>query len=303
MTEVQMLEQSRIALLRAGRTTGFVGGVACLLAFACGGSEGSSNFGSGAANSGGSANAGGAAASSAGGSISVTGGSSAGGSSAGGSSAGGSSSGGSSGGCGSNLTGTIRDFKIEHPDFEFVIESDPGIVLPDLGSDGKPVYAGQAGNPTTNGQAAFDQWYRDVPGTNQAMPFTLPLTQGAGGVFTYDNSNFFPIDGQLWGDEGNPHNYHFTFELRTKFQYNGGETFTFTGDDDLFTFINNKLAIDLGGVHGALTATIDLDAQAAALGISKGGTYSLDFFFAERHTTQSNFRVDTTLTFVDCGPK
>jgi fibro-slime domain-containing protein len=37
------------------------------------------------------------------------------------------------------------------------------------------------------------------------------------------------------------------------------------------------------------------------LGIEKGKVYPLELFHAERHTTASHFRVDTTLTFVDCG--
>ena len=206
-----------------------------------------------------------------------------------------------SGFCGSTFTGTLRDFQASHPDFEFIIEVDPGIVLPDLGSDGKPVYAGQAGNPTTNGQEAFDQWFRDTQGINQSVPYEVTLVDSGGGVYTYDNSAFFPLDGQAFGNEGNPHNYHFTYELRTQFLYQGGEIFSFTGDDDLFTFVNGKLAIDLGGVHGAMSQQIDLDASAGALGITPGNIYSLDFFFAERHTSESNFRIDTTISFVDCG--
>jgi fibro-slime domain-containing protein len=204
-------------------------------------------------------------------------------------------------GCGSALTGLIRDFTASHPDFESYLGTDPGIVEAMLGADDKPVYAGQGNNPSTTGQANFDQWYRTVDGVNQAIPLTIQMTQGAGGVYTYDNGDFFPIDGQGFGDEGNPHNYHFTFELHTAFVYEGGEVFQFTGDDDLFTFINGHLAIDLGGVHGAMNATIDLDARAAELEITVGETYPLDFFFAERHTTESNFRIDTTIAFVNCG--
>ena len=203
--------------------------------------------------------------------------------------------------CGTNLTGTIRDFQISHPDFENYNGADPGIVLEDLGSDGKPVYAGQAGNPSTSGKENFDQWYRDVPGVNLSTGFTLTLTNTGGTIFSYDNPEFFPIDNQLFGNEGNNHNFHFTFELHTQFYYSGGESFSFTGDDDLFTFINGKLAIDLGGVHGAETGSIDLDASASELGITPGNIYPLDFFFAERHTSESHFRIDTSLTFTDCG--
>jgi len=71
-------------------------------------------------------------------------------------------------------------------------------------------------------------------GVNQPFPFTFKLAKN-GAVFTYDNGQFFPIDNMGFGNEGNPHNYHFTFELHTEFLYKGGETFTFTGDDDLWT--------------------------------------------------------------------
>jgi fibro-slime domain-containing protein len=205
--------------------------------------------------------------------------------------------------CGSALTGTLRDFTTDHPDFEYTIDVDPGIVQPLLGSDGKPVYAGPAGGTlTTHGQAYFDQWYRDVPGVNQSIPFTVPLKDVGNGVYTYESSAFFPLDDKGFGNQGNPHNYHFTFELHTSFEYRGGELFTFTGDDDLFVFINGRLAIDLGGVHGAMNQSVDLDAQKGELGIVTGGIYTLDFFFAERHLTESNFRIDTTIaSFVDCG--
>jgi fibro-slime domain-containing protein len=60
-------------------------------------------------------------------------------------------------------------------------------------------------------------------------------------------------------------------------------------------FINGKLALDLGGTHPELSETADLDALAPALGISPGNSYSMDIFHAERHTDQSNFRIDTSI--------
>jgi fibro-slime domain-containing protein len=45
-----------------------------------------------------------------------------------------------------------------------------------------------------------------------------------------------------------------------------------------------------------LEDTVDLDAQAAKLGITVGGnSYSMDIFHAERHTDKSNFRIDTSI--------
>jgi len=39
----------------------------------------------------------------------------------------------------------------------------------------------------------------------------------------------------------------------------------------------------------------DFDAQASDLGIAPGNTYQMDIFHAERHTNDSNFRVETNI--------
>jgi fibro-slime domain-containing protein len=216
------------------------------------------------------------------------------------------------------LYGVIRDFKMGtttggHPDFEKPSpRDDRGLVSTTLGSDGKPVYAGPAaGTRTTSGKANFDQWYRDVADVNQPFLLRLHFVPNGTNVITFgataDNQpplvdvSYFPIDGLGWGNQNQTHNYSFTTEIHTSFTYNGGESFTFQGDDDVFVFINNKLVIDLGGIHLQETATVDLDAQAGTLGLTKGEIYDLAVFGAERHTTQSNFRIDTTLAFTNCG--
>jgi fibro-slime domain-containing protein len=204
-------------------------------------------------------------------------------------------------GCGPNLTGVLRDFLDSHPDFGDAVADDRGLVQERLGADRKPVYAPTSDTVTTSGAANFNQWYRDTPGVNQSTPFTLPFQEREAGVWTYDNQQFFPLDGQLLGNEFQDHNYLFTFELHTEFAYRGGEVFTFAGDDDLWIFINGQLAIDLGGVHGTQTDQIDLDDEAAELGLVPGSSYALDLFQAERHPTGSTFRVDTSLRFTSCG--
>jgi fibro-slime domain-containing protein len=208
--------------------------------------------------------------------------------------------------CAPELVGVVRDFKgypAGHPDFEhFAGEGLKGIVQNELGADKKPVYAHPGPTAHTTGPAEFDQWYRDAPGVNIAIPFTVPLTKGPNGIGTYDSASFFPIDNQGFGNEGFDHNYGFTFELHMTFKYSGGEVFSFTGDDDLWVFVNNRLAIDLGGLHPAQSDTLNLDAKAAELGIEPGKEYPLDFFQAERHSTGSNFKIQSTLTFTNCDP-
>jgi fibro-slime domain-containing protein len=218
------------------------------------------------------------------------------------------------GDCSPVMTGRVRDFKAAaspggHPDFETFGGDDAsvGIVQATLDANKKPVYApvgplmSEYGQQTTD-QARFDQWYRDTDGVNVPVEFTLQLQPQGNGISSYDNGAFFPIDGQGFGNEERDHNFHFTFELHTTFTYRGGEIFTFTGDDDLWVFVNNKLGIDLGGLHPERSRTLNLDERAAELGIMLGGSYPLDLFHAERHTTASHFRVDTSITFTNCDP-
>jgi fibro-slime domain-containing protein len=217
------------------------------------------------------------------------------------------------------LFATIRDFKIEHPDFERMDltgdYADKHIVAEDLGIDNLPVFIATSANPTVTTKENFDQWYRDVPYVidpvtgvkkeiNQTTSLWLQLAESPTqpGLFYYENKSFFPIDGQFFGNEGLPHNYHFTMAVQTSFIYVGGEVFSFEGDDDMWVFINRKLAIDLGGIHGPERASIALDEKADYLGISRGGFYQLDFFFAERKTIQSDFTIRTTIADVGSCP-
>ena len=139
------------------------------------------------------------------------------------------------------------------------------------------------------------------------------LTPSGGGLQTFDNQEFFPLDGRGWDDEyvaddGMLHNFSFTFELHTTFGYTGGETFTFIGDDDVFVFIDSKLVVDLGGVHSAETKSIQLDtlttddAAQSPVPLTVGTTYPLDIFYNERHTVSSHFRMDTSIGFNNCAP-
>jgi fibro-slime domain-containing protein len=240
-------------------------------------------------------------------------------------------------GNGAGLKAIIRDFQPPymgmtfpgmqgHPDFEPQLTKpsatsyfnmlEKGIVQPRIDeATRKPIYAGgPQGTNTTNGPQYFPSWFTDTAGVNLSIEYILPFAeeQVGSGIYVFDKSPFLPIDDGatcpvmpqkpcLMGNAFNypTRNYGLTLEFHTKFVYKPGLSFTFAGDDDVWVFVNGALAIDLGGIHQRTEAQLNLDQAQPPLVV--GQEYILDFFWAERHVTQSNFRVETSLDFINCS--
>ncbi len=204
-----------------------------------------------------------------------------------------------------DLDCVMRDFTPStNEDFEYsAITMETGIVNGILGDDGVPVYAHSGGTATVHSPESFHQWFHDTEGVNIRLGYSLPLTEIAPGYWAYRANDFFPIDGEGFGNTpGYPHNYHFTMECRSHFMYEDGEAVSFYlfANDDSWLFVNGRLAVDMGGISGTKSDYVLIDSLNKHLfGIEGSGVYRIDIFHAQRHTTTSTFHFETDATLLE----
>jgi fibro-slime domain-containing protein len=144
-----------------------------------------------------------------------------------------------------------------------------------------------------------------------------PLFFPADSLQPYSPSVTAQISGNYndsWPEMPGNHNFSFTTEVRYWFKYDSSKTYklTFVGDDDVWVFMNNKLAVDLGGIHTAVkgeltfggagnpTAVVsptnvkDNPVSVKAnpnLGFENGKVYEVVVLHAERQTKASSYQL------------
>lgn len=180
--------------------------------------------------------------------------------------------------------------------------------------NGLPVWTGrdsgyQKGGIIKNGGKSTPTNWFDTLALKAAVPgiaighgcVELPLAKGPtdNGYYKFADTSFFPLDtirdqrgvSNLKGSDNQDHNFLFCMHGHAAFEFTPGLKFDFKGDDDVWVFINKKLAVDLGGTHAPVEASVDLD----KLRLREGMVYPFDIFYCERQTNGSSILISTTM--------
>lgn len=175
--------------------------------------------------------------------------------------------------------------------------------------------------------------------SNSFTLYSQPAVNANYDVADQQNGQFFPFNTaeQVFAGNGvystdSQMNHYFGLHMQSTFtQPAGGKVngqdmrFAFSGDDDVWVFIDGKLVGDLGGMHDRLTLSINfatgqvtvqngasydsstvyaqqqlgdlLGLGPGTATLSPGSEHTLDFFYLERGNGNSNMKLETNLVY------
>ena len=185
-----------------------------------------------------------------------------------------------------------------------------GLVNYDLDEKYLPV-ATKEGKLTPNRGMNFARWFDEVEGKSAQYIGNLKLEYDeTEAKFSFSHDNFYPLDevefskGDSVNNDGHNHLFTMNFAVPFTVLLSGEESFGITADDDTWVFVDNKLAIDMGGIHEAVNGRFVIqdngevysavgDEELAYTGITVGAGEGqlVRIFHADRDSADSVFAV------------
>jgi fibro-slime domain-containing protein len=172
-----------------------------------------------------------------------------------------------------------------------------------------PIYNRPAGTFKNMETVNYDTAFKNIVIHDSLIFAYIP---GSEGKYQFQSGAFWPLDGRGFGQEpamlwngttANGHNFSFSMRMHSEFRYVAGISFTIGGDDDIWAYVNGRLAIDLGGFHPPISDSITLDfSNAARFGLDVDSMYDLDIFYTERQANQSNIILTTQISIARPKP-
>ena len=185
-----------------------------------------------------------------------------------------------------------------------------GLVDYYLNNEYLPVAKG--GNLIANrGMTDFTRWFSNVAGKSQSYMGQIRLEYDkSNALFSYKSDTFYPLDDAKFStndsvnDDSHNHLFTMSFAIPFKSTASGEEHFTIDADDDTFVFVDDKLAIDLGGIHKSMrgefiinkkgevyTSINDEDYAYSGISVEPSGDSTIRVFHADRDSAESTFGV------------
>ena len=159
----------------------------------------------------------------------------------------------------------------------------------------------------------FSRWFHTVEGKSKVYGSTLNLNYSSDAVaFWYGSDKFYPLNNIVRPDEpvnkdGNNHLFTMNLALPVEVVADGKESFEITADDDTWVFIDDKIALDMGGVHDKMSARFEILKNGevytgvgneglaySGIKLDKGAQTVIRIFHADRDSEDSVFAIRTS---------
>ncbi|MGL1904071.1 MAG: fibro-slime domain-containing protein, partial [Fibrobacterales bacterium] len=158
-----------------------------------------------------------------------------------------------------------------------------GMVEDALGANGLPVFKKNFWN-----NKHIEEWWTEAEFPK--VETTIQFVHMGDGIYSHFDNSFFPLDDESAQEGDDGLNYYFAAHMSNEFVYDGlgSRVFSFSGDDDVFVYVNGRLVIDMGGPHTSINDEFTLGEVLDAQGVKEGEIVTLDFFIAERQKSGSS---------------
>lgn len=185
-----------------------------------------------------------------------------------------------------------------------------GMTEPTLDENYLPIAQGGSLLPDRGMKNDFARWFSTVDGKSKNYASTIDLRyDGTTASFSYENDDFYPLTKIVVPDESvnsDGKNHLFTFNLGVPFEVmgEGKEAFSISADDDTWVYVNDKIVLDMGGIHGVTsgrfkiqdngevyTAVADEALAYSGVKLNNGEAAVVRIFHADRDSAESAIRM------------